>query len=256
MDSRKQRASKRQIGSIFVERGHISEAQLALALKEQQATGEKLGEILVANYGVSRLDLADALAEQWAEDETGKPPNHLNGFPPAGVDADHGSSTVSGPPADLQAVLSQLGEAVALGAALKRTTDDLDSRLAAVETLLAALTGAIEELREATPTKPNNTTQETAPATPPAAREARATTTNDLLRQLTRGPRTVSELQESLGNLNERMLHRALTSGLVSAKATTLDRTAAKTDGEYYLTPAGASQIGEDPDQHPWPFRT
>jgi len=125
VDSRGQTGSKRQIGSIFVERGHISEEQLALALTDQQASGEKLGEILVANYGLSRLDLASALEEQWAEDEHGNIPNHSNGSPPGGTPRE---SLAARLPPEIQAVLSQLGDALALGAALKQTTENLDSR--------------------------------------------------------------------------------------------------------------------------------
>src|SRR5262249_6083850 len=57
----------RRIGSILVERGLISDAQLAQALAEQDASGRLLGEILVSSFGVTRVDLADALAEQWQE---------------------------------------------------------------------------------------------------------------------------------------------------------------------------------------------
>jgi len=57
------------IGSLFVEKGLITQEQLDLALAEQQTTGERLGEILVERFGVSRLDLASTLAEQWAEYE-------------------------------------------------------------------------------------------------------------------------------------------------------------------------------------------
>jgi chromosome segregation ATPase len=57
------------IGTIFVEKGLITQDQLDVALEEQQKTGNRLGEILVERFGVSRLDLASALAEQWAEYE-------------------------------------------------------------------------------------------------------------------------------------------------------------------------------------------
>jgi chromosome segregation ATPase len=57
------------IGTLFVEKGLITQEQLDLALEEQGNTGERLGEILVERFGVSRLDLASALAEQWAEYE-------------------------------------------------------------------------------------------------------------------------------------------------------------------------------------------
>jgi DNA repair exonuclease SbcCD ATPase subunit len=61
--------SARLIGAIFVEKGLITDAQLAEALEQQRETGERVGEILVSRFGVSRLALASALAEQWAEFE-------------------------------------------------------------------------------------------------------------------------------------------------------------------------------------------
>ena len=59
------------IGEIFVERGHITPAQLEEALATQAETGELLGEILVSRYNVPRVELAGVLAEQWASMERG-----------------------------------------------------------------------------------------------------------------------------------------------------------------------------------------
>jgi chromosome segregation ATPase len=61
--------SARLIGSIFVEKGLITEEQLEQALELQRTTGERLGEILVEKFDIERLELAGALAEQWAEYE-------------------------------------------------------------------------------------------------------------------------------------------------------------------------------------------
>ena len=61
--------SARLIGTIFVEKGLVTEAQLEAALEQQRTTGERLGEILVEHFGIERLDLASALADQWAEYE-------------------------------------------------------------------------------------------------------------------------------------------------------------------------------------------
>jgi hypothetical protein len=55
----------RLIGESFVERGLISVAQLAEALKEQEATSLPLGEILVGHGWVTRLELAGVLSEHW-----------------------------------------------------------------------------------------------------------------------------------------------------------------------------------------------
>jgi len=63
--------SSRLIGSIFVEKGLITQEQLDEALRLQAETGERLGEIVVGEFGVSRLELASVLAEQWAEFERG-----------------------------------------------------------------------------------------------------------------------------------------------------------------------------------------
>ncbi|MFN8224293.1 MAG: hypothetical protein U0R50_13725 [Gaiellales bacterium] len=59
------------IGEIFVERGHITPAQLEEALAVQAETGELLGEVLVSRFNVPRVELAGVLAEQWATMERG-----------------------------------------------------------------------------------------------------------------------------------------------------------------------------------------
>ena len=43
----------RLIGSLFVERGLVSESQIRLALEIQEETDQQLGEILVERFGVS-----------------------------------------------------------------------------------------------------------------------------------------------------------------------------------------------------------
>jgi hypothetical protein len=57
----------RLIGSLFVERGLVSESQLRVALELQRETGEQLGQILVSTFGVSRKELARVVADQWRE---------------------------------------------------------------------------------------------------------------------------------------------------------------------------------------------
>lgn len=58
--------SNRLIGALFVERGLVSQSQLALALELQQETGQQLGQILVERFGVERSELAKVVAEHWA----------------------------------------------------------------------------------------------------------------------------------------------------------------------------------------------
>lgn len=59
--------TSRLIGTLFVERGLVSESQVRVALEIQRETGEQLGKILVDRFGVSRKELASVVAEQWAE---------------------------------------------------------------------------------------------------------------------------------------------------------------------------------------------
>ena len=258
MDTGGQTGSARRIGAIFVEKGHISEEQLALALEEQQATGQKLGEILVASYGISRLDLAGVLAERWTEDEPARTSEAAVATAPApsggGETQTAATSVADGVPPGIQAVLAQLEEAVGRGVALKRTTDDLGYRLAAVELVLGALTEAFEELREASAARLDDTPAKSASVTEKASRIGSAATRGDLLRQLALGPKKGFELRQALAHLDESVLHSAVADGVVGTRATTLDRSSKRSDDEYYLTSAGASEIGEDPDQHPWPF--
>ena len=57
----------RLIGTVFVERGLLSESQIRVALEIQRETGQQLGQVLVERFGVSRQELASVVAEQWAE---------------------------------------------------------------------------------------------------------------------------------------------------------------------------------------------
>ena len=59
--------TSRLIGTLFVERGLVSESQIRVALEIQRETGEQLGKILVDRFGVSRKELASVVSEQWAE---------------------------------------------------------------------------------------------------------------------------------------------------------------------------------------------
>jgi hypothetical protein len=44
--------ASRLIGSLFVDRGLVSESQIRVALEIQRETGEQLGQILVQRFGV------------------------------------------------------------------------------------------------------------------------------------------------------------------------------------------------------------
>ena len=57
----------RLIGTVFVERGLLSESQIRVALEIQRETGQQLGQVLVERFGVSRQELASVVAEQWAD---------------------------------------------------------------------------------------------------------------------------------------------------------------------------------------------
>ena len=76
----------RLIGSLFVERGLVSEGQLRVALELQRETGEQLGQILVTQFGVSRKELARVVADQWREmsGDTGTDGERSSGWRPLG----------------------------------------------------------------------------------------------------------------------------------------------------------------------------
>jgi chromosome segregation ATPase len=106
--------SARLIGSIFVEKGLITEEQLEHALDLQRSTGERLGEILVEQFAVERLDLAGALAEQWAEYER-------NGA----AEADEDDSPIASDPIGPAPVVRQQSIADAASAAGKRPIGEI-----------------------------------------------------------------------------------------------------------------------------------
>ena len=58
---------KRPIGSLFVEKGMVTPAQLDEALERQKGTGDRLGEVLVELGYVSRIELASAIGDQLVE---------------------------------------------------------------------------------------------------------------------------------------------------------------------------------------------
>lgn len=65
LPSPRQAAVDRPVGQVLVQRGLLSEDQLAWALEVQRRTRSRLGEILVSSGLVSRIDLHRALARAW-----------------------------------------------------------------------------------------------------------------------------------------------------------------------------------------------
>jgi len=116
------------MGEILVERGFITEEQLAAALVSQ---------ICVEKHGLDRLALADALSEQWEEMQHGRRgPAPLQGLP-------------SGPPAPAEAdeLRVLLDEAEAARAKLAAKADELERRLALLETIMTGVSDALFEPR-------------------------------------------------------------------------------------------------------------
>ena len=58
---------KRPIGSLFVEKGFVTQEELEDALLEQRESGQRLGEILVERGHVSRIELASVIGDQLGE---------------------------------------------------------------------------------------------------------------------------------------------------------------------------------------------
>jgi hypothetical protein len=58
---------KRPIGSLFVEKGFVTQEELDDALREQKESGQRLGEILVERGHISRIDLASVIGSQLGE---------------------------------------------------------------------------------------------------------------------------------------------------------------------------------------------
>jgi hypothetical protein len=58
---------KRPIGSLFVEKGFVTQEELEDALLEQRESGQRLGEILVERGHISRIELASVIGDQLGE---------------------------------------------------------------------------------------------------------------------------------------------------------------------------------------------
>lgn len=135
----------RRIGTILVERGLITENQLAHGLAEQKETGRPLGEICVERFGLDRLSLADALAEQWEEMQRANADAERMAAELEDIEA-----TGDELPDDLSAedeLRVLLEEAEAARAELVTKTDELSRRLNALETLVVGVSDALAELR-------------------------------------------------------------------------------------------------------------
>ena len=148
MDVEHGRTPPRRIGTILVERGLISADELGLALKEQEATGRPLGEVCVERFGLDRLSLADALAEQWEEMQHPAAPTDA-WAPEAEPEHDATGEDVAGAVSVEDELRVLLEEAQAARGELTVKTDELATRLAALETLVVGVTAALAELRPA-----------------------------------------------------------------------------------------------------------
>ena len=133
--------SHRRMGQILVGRGFITPDQLAEALRSQEQTGRLLGEICVEKWELDRFALADAIGEQWVEIEQGHERPAITG--PA-VD------TTSFSP-DLQELCALLVETVSAHARLHSRTEELERRLAALETFVAGIGDPLAEPRSVSP---------------------------------------------------------------------------------------------------------
>jgi len=134
------------MGQILVGRGFITPDQLVEALRSQEQTGRLLGEICVEKWGLDRFALADALGEQWVEIEgveieQGHDRPAMNGL---AVD------TRSFSP-DMQELCMLLAETVSAHARLHSRTEDLERRLAALETFVAGIDDPLAEPRSVYP---------------------------------------------------------------------------------------------------------
>lgn len=114
----------RRLGEVLLAEGSITEDQLAAAVEEQERTGKRLGEILLARRSVSRLELGNAITEQHADGR--RPQASQAAKPPPALD-------LSDRVAELEARLARLGVA----------TDELGTRLAALEALIPAISDAL-----------------------------------------------------------------------------------------------------------------
>jgi chromosome segregation ATPase len=139
--------SKRPIGEIFIERGLVTDEQLADALDQQKKTGTRLGEILVASGKLSRLELASALADQWASFQKLRPPDESSA-PPANGGVSPTPEVVAQPVTHV--VSSELGNQVdALAARVDELAAgqvDWKPQIEQTEELLRARLEQLEEL--------------------------------------------------------------------------------------------------------------
>lgn len=118
--------TRRPIGTLFVEKGFVTQQELEAALEEQKESGQKLGEILVERGHLTRLELASAISDQWVELKV------LNG----GGGKKEPSRARGSSVAD-SALLERLEHVEALLAKRTAEEDELRERAAAAETVLA-----------------------------------------------------------------------------------------------------------------------
>ena len=146
-------SSHRRMGQILADRGFITPDQLAEALRSQEQTGRLLGEICVEKWGLDRFALADALGEQWVEIEHGVEIQHG-----VEIEQSHDRPAIAGLAVDttsfspdLKELCALLAETVSAHARLHSRTEDLERRLAALETFVAGIGAPLAEPRSVYP---------------------------------------------------------------------------------------------------------
>ena len=145
-------AARRPIGEFLVERGLVTNDQLAAALADQRESGKRLGEILVERGAITRMALASVLGEQW--EEAGR---HLRSVVPVrlagGREAEGmaGGEELTDSLASLQAAVARLEDLSSSGPKHGEVAHvaGSDDGLAAVEAALAGLRSELAELRAA-----------------------------------------------------------------------------------------------------------
>ena len=138
--------SWRPIGTVLVEQGLITDADLEAALAEQRQNGLRLGEILIASGRITWLALANAIAEQAKDlDSPTAPPARAAAAVLEGLDAEPEPAPAPAPAAE-ELVLPPVGG----GSNFTPADFEPGSRLQTVEAMLMDRQRAFLELVQTT----------------------------------------------------------------------------------------------------------